>query len=49
MRSVGAWLDELEPVVFRAFRVFSLVNGILGLLLIEIWGLSKLWGVITRS
>jgi hypothetical protein len=49
MRTVAAWLDDLEPVVFRAFRIFSLVNGILGLLLIEVWGLSKLWGVIIRS
>ena len=46
MRSVAHWLDELEPVIFRAFKLFSLVNGILGLLLIEVWGLSKLWGVV---
>jgi hypothetical protein len=48
MNTIVTWLDQLDSVLFRAFKLLSLLNGIAGLLSIEIWGLLKLWHVIAK-
>jgi hypothetical protein len=41
-------LHELKEVILDAFSIITLLTACLAVLLIELWGLKKIWKLLTR-